>query len=733
MVQIVPYNPQVRAAPLPAEKQRAATAGLESARRLGAEGQQLGGQMAQAAEAWDQRIALQDEATAMDLDAKFSDEAREIEQNLMAQQGENALNADGPAREQMTALRARYAGMARNGRQRDMVSRVLDRRLERFAGAADNHLLKQTEVYHDSAETGRLAALSRDAVAEPEGEARIGMFRAIRETTDARASRKGLDRAAADALFLDQISGVHQATIATLIEGPDPHAAKGYLERWGAQIDPSVRPEIEKAVRTQVDTFDAIQFFDRNPIPHGEAVVDVATPEGRTESVTFRAPVAGRLSSGFGRRASPGGVGSSNHRGQDVAVPPRTPVVATAPGVVRWRNDPDGYGRYAVIDHGNGYETRLAHLGAAVAREGARVEQGDVVGLSGGAPGTDGAGNSQGAHVHYEIRHNGAAVDPASVVGRQRAVAPGSGSAARSPAPATLEDVYDRADAAAGDDWRRREIFRREGVQRFSQERAMRNDRESEAERELQDYLPGGAKEVSDISRVPRDLQQRLSPGDLRAASNAFKAEAEGEGDIDRALSNDTFNALADEAAVNPQAFLARGELTQYRGTMTEGQINSLRGMRRQLVTGGPEASGALRGTATILNTYARSVGIETGQNRTTEDADRLAMLNGALARSVEGWMRSHPGQEPPQEVIQGMLRVLVAPTGEGRSMAPLFEGGGRTANIAVPNDARRRITAALAASNPPIRNPTDAQIRLAYRQAVFAGTERPPAINPVD
>lgn len=723
MVQIVPVRNEVRATPISGQKQVASGVAMGAARELGQAGQRLGGAMADAAEKWDARRALQDEATAMELDSKFSDEAREVEKRLLAAQGGDALRADPEVRQAFTQLRERYAGMAQNDRQRSMLGRVLDRREERFAATADAHVTRQTEVYHDSAEVGRMAALSRDLVMVPDGPERMELMQGLRATVDARVRRKGLDPSAADAMFLEQASGVHQATLATLLEGPDPHAAKQYLDRWSPQIDPTVLPRLKEAVRTQVDTFDAIQFWDRNPLPSGEAVATVETPEGARETVTFAAPVAGRLSSGFGRRASPGGVGSTNHQGQDVAVPPRTPITATAPGVVRWKNDADGYGRYAVIDHGNGYETRLAHLSAAVARDGQRVEQGDVIGLSGGVPGSDGAGNSQGAHLHYEIRRNGVAVNPATVVGRQATVAPGSARAA-APMPPSLEDVYERADSEAGNDWRRREVFRREGLQRYSQERSIRQDRESEAERELQDYLPGGAKEASSSAAIPRDLWNRLSPADRRAAENTYKAMAEGEGGIDPAVANETYNDLLDLAATDRNAFIALGEFTQYRGILPENQISSLRTQRRSLVTGGPAAEDALKGMTGTINAYARSVaGINIGNSRTAEDVEELARLRGSLQQSVEGWMALNPGKAPSEEQIRGMLRVITAPTRDGA----LYQNGGSTNDIAVPNEARRRIVAQLARSNPPIRRPTDAQIRLAYRQALYAGSEVPP------
>ena len=64
------------------------------------------------------------------------------------------------------------------------------------------------------------------------------------------------------------------------------------------------------------------------------------------------------------------------------------------------------FGRLVVIDHGEGWQTRYAHLKKIKVREGKRVERGDVVGTIGKS------GNATGYHLHYEVRRNGSAVNP---------------------------------------------------------------------------------------------------------------------------------------------------------------------------------------------------------------------------------------------------------------------------------------------------------------------------------
>ena len=125
----------------------------------------------------------------------------------------------------------------------------------------------------------------------------------------------------------------------------------------------------------------------------------------RLASQSFVYPLHGRLSSGFGwRNISVNG--NRYHAGVDWAANLGTPVRAARDGtVVRagwW-----GTSGYAVaLDHGDGSETRYAHLSAVLVAAGAVVRQGDVIGLVGST------GASTGPHLHFELRFGAQAVDP---------------------------------------------------------------------------------------------------------------------------------------------------------------------------------------------------------------------------------------------------------------------------------------------------------------------------------
>lgn len=117
-------------------------------------------------------------------------------------------------------------------------------------------------------------------------------------------------------------------------------------------------------------------------------------------------PVRGEISSTFGFRQSPGGIGSTYHEGIDIAGDYGTPIEATAAGTVTQAGWVSGYGYLVEVRHDSGIVTRYGHNSAIVVSVGQHVSQGDIVALMGST------GNSTGPHCHYEVRINGESVNP---------------------------------------------------------------------------------------------------------------------------------------------------------------------------------------------------------------------------------------------------------------------------------------------------------------------------------
>ena len=112
------------------------------------------------------------------------------------------------------------------------------------------------------------------------------------------------------------------------------------------------------------------------------------------------------FTSGFGVRSDPFRGSAAMHAGIDLAAPQGTAVYATADGVVDRAEWFGGYGNCVEVDHGKGVATRFGHLSRILVHPGQRVHRGDLIALVGST------GRSTGAHLHYEVRIDGHAVNP---------------------------------------------------------------------------------------------------------------------------------------------------------------------------------------------------------------------------------------------------------------------------------------------------------------------------------
>jgi murein DD-endopeptidase MepM/ murein hydrolase activator NlpD len=117
-------------------------------------------------------------------------------------------------------------------------------------------------------------------------------------------------------------------------------------------------------------------------------------------------PVIGHLTGTFGERMDPFSGEGAFHTGVDISSQYGDGVRATADGVVIEAGDHAGYGRLVVVDHGFGLTTWYGHLSSFNVHLGQQVRRGDTVGNVGVS------GRSTGPHVHYEVRINGAPVNP---------------------------------------------------------------------------------------------------------------------------------------------------------------------------------------------------------------------------------------------------------------------------------------------------------------------------------
>ena len=114
--------------------------------------------------------------------------------------------------------------------------------------------------------------------------------------------------------------------------------------------------------------------------------------------INYRQPFRGEfpISQGYGVTT---GTDANGHTGIDYACPEGTEILASADGVVMFSQfDSTGYGNAVIIQHNDGKSTVYAHLSKINVVQRQKVNQSDVIGLSGNT------GNSTGPHLHFEAR-----------------------------------------------------------------------------------------------------------------------------------------------------------------------------------------------------------------------------------------------------------------------------------------------------------------------------------------
>jgi murein DD-endopeptidase MepM/ murein hydrolase activator NlpD len=124
-------------------------------------------------------------------------------------------------------------------------------------------------------------------------------------------------------------------------------------------------------------------------------------------------PIIGTLTQPFGPTTftlePPLGQYKHFHTGIDIAAAYGTPVSAASDGlVVSVRHSSVGYGNYVIVAHGSGYFTLYAHLADTQVVDGQHILRGQMVGHEGAT------GLATGPHLHFELRYNGAVIDPMS-------------------------------------------------------------------------------------------------------------------------------------------------------------------------------------------------------------------------------------------------------------------------------------------------------------------------------
>jgi Peptidase family M23 len=172
--------------------------------------------------------------------------------------------------------------------------------------------------------------------------------------------------------------------------------------------------ETLQAPNSGFDQFDQsvaqFNFLERNAgqaaLPAGNLTLLSSAGLADLTSTPTLWPVIGHLTGTFGERMDPFSGEGAFHTGVDISSQYGDSVRVSADGVVIEADERAGYGRLVVVDHGFGVTTYYGHLSSFNVLVGQQLRRGDAIGNVGVS------GRSTGPHVHYEVRINGAPVNP---------------------------------------------------------------------------------------------------------------------------------------------------------------------------------------------------------------------------------------------------------------------------------------------------------------------------------
>jgi len=193
----------------------------------------------------------------------------------------------------------------------------------------------------------------------------------------------------------------------------DIHPGDSFEVFYDYYYTPEGQPAKQGNIRYAVMRLGGRQIALYRYQPDPNAPADYFDAGGQSaKGMLMKTPVDGaRLTSGFGMRFHPILGYTRMHKGVDFGVPIGTPVMAAGAGTVAFVGWENGYGRFVIVNHGNGYSTGYGHLSrfAPGLHKGSRVSQAQVIAYSGMT------GMATGPHLHYEIRIGGKQVNPLTV------------------------------------------------------------------------------------------------------------------------------------------------------------------------------------------------------------------------------------------------------------------------------------------------------------------------------
>lgn len=309
---------------------------------------------------------------------------------------------------------------------RSQVDRIISRQLldqQLMEQKVAELVERQTALFDRQSRLGPLLERADDAAAlpvpsaRPEKQAKAGMMDFTTTASIEAPARGGTGYKAADEadLTFSQISGSLKQIEADQIE--KLQAVIAGARQTGDKVVETLA-DAGIAIKLDDDTATGGPFipagagehaaFDRTVEELDAALSRLDLIKSQVDQFPLKNPAPGNsVSSTFGNRKDPILGSQAFHGGIDFRAPTGEPVLATGDGTVVSAGWNGGYGQMVEIKHANGWITRYAHMSRLSVSEGDKISAGQKVGEVGST------GRSTGPHLHYEIRRQDAARDPA--------------------------------------------------------------------------------------------------------------------------------------------------------------------------------------------------------------------------------------------------------------------------------------------------------------------------------
>lgn len=538
----VPVSPGNRVAlqPLPAANFRAADFG-SAGQAIGQGAEGLGRQMGATAETMQRLAEVRAEEEARRWDTEQMEAIRPLRERVRQARGINARAVADEAAKELEKLNSDLVAQASTPLARKMLQQSLRKRSVQELDTWSTHATAQEGEAIDSGFASRAEGFAETALdyADDPVVREQNVAAGVNEIRQ-RAQWRGWDEATRDQEIAKFVSRVRIGQ-AQKIARRSAAEASDFVMAHRNEISDAESDKFLNSYQNEALNEWAESGFDRYLAPPAQDEPDPLAPKPDGPDSRSGEPVRpveeqplditrGRgIGSGFGPRAAPatagGRRGSSNHKGWDLQYRTGEAVEATMSGVARVKDDPDGFGRYVVVDHGNGLETLYGHLSAYSVRDGQRVRRGETVGRAGSS------GNSSGPHLHYEARRDGQSIDPATL-GRETVYYGGSGSRANvaasdSDAPFDLRTTLSRIENDSSLSYKQRQALKGEAKRRYVEWEGVRSNEEQQAAREVESVIGGLGDGFTDVTQLGSAFT-RLSPSAQNAYRNAAKANREG-------------------------------------------------------------------------------------------------------------------------------------------------------------------------------------------------------------